>query len=75
MKLWQVNSAVCESARGMPNLQNWLNNVSTIPGVAPAIEGIYLGQAGTIREELPDFPGHFLVMGWCYGSVEYAYVS
>jgi hypothetical protein len=59
-------------------LQPWLAEASKIsPEFSTALEGIYCGREGKIKEELCD--GIYIVMGWYTISdnpkVEYAYVS
>lgn len=59
-------------------LQPWLDEASKIsPEFSTALEGIYCGREGTIKEELCD--GIYIIMGWYTVSdkpkVEYAYVS
>lgn len=75
MTLAQLKRRVFDSQRGLPPLQTWLTAVADIdPALATAVEGIYCGQAGELREEIPG-TNRFLVMTWYNGKVETAYVS
>jgi len=63
-------------------LQQWLDNANAreIPGLSTAIEGIFCGREGSIKEELSgDYAGLYLTMGWYTvyedPKVEYAYIS
>jgi hypothetical protein len=76
VNIGQLRNAVAQTVSPQLSLQSWLRRADQIDsGVSDAIEGIYCGTAGTCREVLTTFPGHFLVFGWCYGTIEYAYVS
>ena len=82
MTIARLRSAIYASQRGMPKLDDWLKVAASIdPAIATAVEGIYCGMDGEMREPVPGFydrtgqPNHYLVMQWHNGRVETAYIS
>lgn len=61
-------------------LQEWINKVSQVDQLlSNAVEGIYCGEDGEMREQIGEYP-HFLLMQWHSVTpgnpkVEVAYIS
>lgn len=70
-----LRDMVALSTRNRPTVQEWLNNVSGMATeLSDAVEGIWCGKEGSERIEVPALDC-YLIVQWCYGRVEVAYLS
>lgn len=70
-----LRDAIADTAQRWPTLQTWLDRAARVsPAVASAVEGIWAGREGRAECEIPG-SDYRIIVGWCYGHVEFAYVA
>lgn len=75
MTITTMRRQITTATSDLPMLQTWIDRVAAIhPDLATAVEGIYCGTDGRMREGVPN-TNKVLVMGWHNGRVEFGYLS
>ena len=72
----KTRNAVCDTAKGMPSLGEWLSRIEAldVPLLSEAISGIWCGKEGRVALEIRGAKS-MLCMGWYRGKVEWSYLS
>lgn len=72
----RTRNAVCKASDGLPSIQTWLDRITAIgnPLLTETIEGIWCGEEGSERLELPG-SNSVLVVTWYRKKVETSYIS
>lgn len=72
----RLSARLASMASQLPTLQAFIDEAASLsPELSEAVCGFWCGRDGVIREPLPNFDDHMLVVGWHERRVEYAYIS